>query len=104
MEIRAEMDLASYDRFFPSQGFTPKGGFGNLIALPLQKKCRPQGNSEFVDPTNPELTSWQDQWTFLSQIKRIPQNELNGILLRVPQERCGMRGDVLSGDSVVSWR
>ncbi len=35
MEVRAEMDLASYDRFFPSQDFTPRGGFGNLIALQL---------------------------------------------------------------------
>ena len=49
------MDLASYDRFFPSQDFTPRGGFGNLIALPLQKKCRPLGNSEFIDTTDSEI-------------------------------------------------
>jgi superfamily II DNA or RNA helicase len=90
MEVRAEMDLASYDRFFPSQDFTPRGGFGNLIALPLQKKCRPLGNSEFVDPASPELKSRPDQWAFLSQIKRISPNELNGILLRVPLITVGL--------------
>ena len=27
----------------------PKGGFGNLIALPLQRRARDYGNSVFVD-------------------------------------------------------
>ncbi|MDO8485407.1 MAG: hypothetical protein Q7S35_10765 [Candidatus Limnocylindrales bacterium] len=36
MTIRAELDLASYDRLFPTQDFMPKGSFGNLIALPLR--------------------------------------------------------------------
>jgi hypothetical protein len=40
MTVRAELDLASYDRLFPSQDFLPKQGFGNLIALPLQGECR----------------------------------------------------------------
>ena len=51
MTVRGEMDLASYDRFFPNQDYLPKGGFGNLIALPLQKKCRVLGDAEFLDPT-----------------------------------------------------
>ena len=40
MTIRAELDLASYDRLFPAQDFMPKGSFGNLIALPLNGECR----------------------------------------------------------------
>ena len=40
MSRRAELDLASYDRIFPSQDFLPAKGFGNLIALPLQGRCR----------------------------------------------------------------
>ena len=36
MERRHQLGLDSYDRFFPSQDTMPKGGFGNLIALPLQ--------------------------------------------------------------------
>ena len=43
MELRAEIDLASYDRLFPSQDFMPNGSFGNLIALPLQRTARRQG-------------------------------------------------------------
>jgi superfamily II DNA or RNA helicase len=84
MEVRAEMDLASYDRFFPSQDFTPKGGFGNLIALPLQKHCREKGNTEFLDSSDPDLKPWPDQWAFLSQVKRIAPPELTRILLKVP--------------------
>ena len=77
MVARAEMDLASYDRFFPSQDFLPKGGFGNLIALPLQKKCRALGNTEFLDNT---LRPWPDQWAFLSQVKRLTPPEVEALL------------------------
>ncbi len=50
MERRPEIGLDSYDRFFPSQDTLPRGGFGNLIALPLQKKPRDaeRGNSLFL--------------------------------------------------------
>ena len=96
MEVRAEMDLASYDRFFPSQDFTPRGGFGNLIALPLQKACRVKGNSEFVDPADPDLKSWEDQWVFLAQVKRISLSELTGILAKVPLITVGTGTFVIS--------
>src|SRR5262249_62343402 len=49
MERRHEIGLDSYDRLFPSQDTLPKGGFGNLIALPLQKGPRQQGNSVFLN-------------------------------------------------------
>src|SRR3989338_11219331 len=40
MEQHPDVGLDSYDRFFPNQDTLPKGGFGNLIALPLQKNAR----------------------------------------------------------------
>ncbi|WP_341327724.1 hypothetical protein [Methylotuvimicrobium sp. KM2] len=43
MNDHPEMGFESYDRFFPNQDTLPKGGFGNLIALPLQKKCTRTG-------------------------------------------------------------
>ena len=46
-----QLKLASYDRLFPNQDTMPKGGFGNLIALPLQKHPRESGCSVFVDAT-----------------------------------------------------
>jgi hypothetical protein len=73
MERRPEIGLDSYDRFFPSQDTLPRGGFGNLIALPLQKKPREEGNSVFLDET---LVPHHDQWAFLSSIRRITCQEV----------------------------
>ena len=69
MAARAELDLSSYDRIFPSQDFLPKAGFGNLIALPLQGECVARGTTVFLDPTS--LEPWPDQWAFLSSIARM---------------------------------
>ena len=69
MAARAELDLASYDRFFPSQDFMPKGSFGNLIALPLQGERLQHGATAFLDPTT--MDPWPDQWEFLSSVKRM---------------------------------
>lgn len=44
-----QLNFKSYDRLFPNQDTMPKGGFGNLIALPLQKAPRDHGCSVFVD-------------------------------------------------------
>lgn len=65
MERRPEIGLDSYDRLFPNQDTMPKGGFGNLIALPLQNKPRANGNSVFVDR---DLLPYADQWAFLSSL------------------------------------
>ncbi len=89
MIARGEMDLASYDRFFPNQDFMPKGGFGNLIALPFQKACRPLGNTEFLNIDEPELKPWPDQWAFLSQIKRVSPEQLKAWLEIVPPVTVG---------------
>ncbi len=70
MERRHQIGLDSYDRFFPNQDTMPKGGFGNLIALPLQKIPRGSGNSVFLnDAGEPH----QDQWDFLHSIRRMSQ-------------------------------
>ena len=76
MELRPELGLTSYDRLFPNQDTMPKGGFGNLIALPMQKVPREQGNSVFVDD---ELLPWPDQWAFLSTILRMPRSRVEEI-------------------------
>ena len=89
MVLRGEVDLASYDRFFPNQDFMPKGGFGNLIALPLQKKCRALGNTEFVNPDEPMLRPWPDQWTFLSQVKRLGPTQVKTLLEKIPPVSVG---------------
>jgi superfamily II DNA or RNA helicase len=65
MERRPEIGFASYDRFFPSQDTMPLGGFGNLIALPLQWEARARGNSVFVDN---QLRPYADQWAYLASV------------------------------------
>ena len=77
MEKRHELGLDSYDRLFPSQDTMPKGGFGNLIALPLQKHSRDQGNTIFLDE---EFRPYVDQWRFLESIQRIPLERLANII------------------------
>jgi hypothetical protein len=77
MNKRHEIQFKSYDRLFPSQDTMPKGGLGNLIALPLQKAAREKSNSEFIDE---HFQSYEDQWAFLSTIQRIPQNRLEEII------------------------
>lgn len=89
MDARGDMDLGSYDRFFPNQDFMPKGGFGNLIAAPLQKKCRALGNSEFVDASTPELKAWHDQWAFLSGVRRLYPDQLEALLEALPPVAVG---------------
>jgi superfamily II DNA or RNA helicase/very-short-patch-repair endonuclease len=83
MERRPEVGFQSYDRFFPNQDTLPKGGFGNLIALPLQKAARDHGNSVFVDEA---LTPYSDQWTFLNTLERLAQPHLEQ-LVRAAESR-----------------
>lgn len=76
MEQRPEIGLKSYDRLFPSQDTLPRGGFGNLIALPLQKEARSQGNSIFLNESlEPEI----DQWKFLGKIPKVTLQQLHSL-------------------------
>jgi superfamily II DNA or RNA helicase len=87
METRPEMGFNSYDRFFPSQDTLPRGGFGNLIALPLQKKPREKGNCLFVDEN---FNPYPDQWLFLSAIRRMHSAEVQSVV-----DKAAYRGGVL---------
>ena len=77
MEQRPEIGLASYDRLFPNQDTLPKGGFGNLIALPLQKAARQRHNSVFLDE---ELQPHQDQWAFLASVQRMSRAQVETLV------------------------
>ncbi len=77
MNRRHEIQFKSYDRLFPSQDTLPKGGLGNLIALPLQKEAREKGNSEFIDEN---FQSYDDQWVFLSGLKKISEDRVQNFI------------------------
>ena len=68
MQRRPDLGFDSYDRLFPNQDTMPRGGFGNLIALPLQKAARENGNSVFLDE---DFRVVEDQWKFLDGMERI---------------------------------
>ena len=98
--LHAGMKLATYDRFFPNQDTLPDGGFGNLIALPLQKGPREQGNTVFLDK---DLCAISDQWEYLASIRRMTPDALEQLLETVvgavqekspePQESFALRFD-----------
>lgn len=75
-----QLKLSSYDRLFPNQDRMPKGGFGNLIALPLQKGPREYGYSLFVDA---ELQPYPDPWAFLATIEPMAVQDIEPVILRV---------------------
>src|SRR5437867_5369531 len=77
MERHPDVGLGSYDRFFPNQDTLPQGGFGNLIALPLQRMPRDLGNSVFL---NDHMDPYADQWAFLSTVPKIPQTRIEEIV------------------------
>ena len=74
MQRRGELDLGSFDRLFPSQDLLPTGGFGNLIALPLQGQARSESNSVFVDPATGD--AYSDQWQTLSAVGRLSATDV----------------------------
>ncbi len=76
MNRRHELSMDSYDRLFPNQDTMPRGGFGNLIALPLQHEPRQQGNSVFVDE---RFVPYDDQWAFLPSVQRIAPSTAESI-------------------------
>ncbi|QPN67272.1 DEAD/DEAH box helicase family protein [Synechococcus sp. CBW1006] len=78
-----QLQLSSYDRLFPNQDSMPKGGFGNLIALPLQKEARQRGCSVFV---NDDLHPYPDQWAYLATLQRLP---VAGLQTLIQSATCG---------------
>ncbi|MBF0471334.1 MAG: DEAD/DEAH box helicase family protein [Gammaproteobacteria bacterium] len=80
MDIFPNLTFDSYDRLFPNQDFLPEGGFGNLIALPLQKEARLAGHSCFVDS---ELNAIDDQWLYLTQLKTLSQPSVEKVIAAI---------------------
>ncbi len=87
MEQNPDISFESYDRFFPNQDTMPTGGFGNLIALPLQHQPRQAGNSLFLDDNFQPHT---DQWHYLSSIRRMTLSEVFALT-----EEAGRSGRIL---------
>ncbi len=76
MSRRHQLAMGSYDRLFPNQDTMPRGGFGNLIALPLQHEPRWRGNTVFVDDG---FVPYPDQWAYLASIRPIEPAIVEGL-------------------------
>ena len=86
MKRNGHITFNSYDRFFPNQDRMPEGGFGNLIALPLQGRARKMGNSVFVDEN---FLQFKNQWAYLYNVKKLNEHDLDMLLVQHRQEDFG---------------
>lgn len=103
MSRRHQLSMESYDRLFPNQDTLPRGGFGNLIALPLQHAARQMGNTVFLDE---QLVAHRDQWTFLSKHPRIEPATVDGIAREATRKGLvvGVRlSDMADADTPAPW-
>jgi superfamily II DNA or RNA helicase len=96
-----QLRMESYDRLFPNQDTLPRGGFGNLIALPLQYEARKEGNTVFVDA---DFHPYTDQWSFLASAGSIDPDTA-GLIAREAAARgqvVGVRLPDLADEDIVS--
>jgi superfamily II DNA or RNA helicase len=102
MEHCPGIGLDSYDRFFPNQDTLPQGGFGNLIALPLQKRAREMGNSVFV---NDEWIPYEDQWAFLSALQKINLSTVEALVRQAESKGriIGSHLKIIEEDDPTPW-
>jgi hypothetical protein len=89
MEVHPELTSSSFDRLFPSQDWMPKRGFGNLIALPLQRAARDRGHSVFVDEG---LSPYPDQWAYLASIAKIDHLQFEDLMVTLAPTQHGVTG------------
>lgn len=97
MEREGRMSFKSYDRFFPNQDFMPTGGFGNLVALPLQGRARKDGNSVFV---NDDFVPFRNQWEYLQDMKKMSAEEVERLISRYDK---GPLGELSKSSEVTPW-
>lgn len=76
-ERRHQIGFDSFDRMLPNQDILPSGGFGNLIALPLQLHSKNEGNSVFIDEN---FIPFEDQWLYLSSIEKMNKHDISAVL------------------------
>ena len=97
MEREGRMSFKSYERFFPNQDFMPAGGFGNLVALPLQGRARKDGNSVFV---NDDFVPFRNQWEYLQDMKKMSAEEVERLISRYDK---GPLGELSKSSEVTPW-
>ena len=103
MNRRHQLSMKSYDRLFPNQDTMPQGGFGNLIALPLQQEARKDGNTLFLDDL---LKPFPDPWAYLTSLRRMLPSEIETLVETATRQGCvlGVRFEPLDdGMDATPW-
>ena len=98
MENNTDISFKSYDRLFPNQDNMPNGGFGNLIALPLQGKARKNNNSVFVDDN---FMPFDDQWAYLSSVQKLSTDKIETLVNSICKN--GDLGTLVSDSDEKPW-
>lgn len=93
---RRSIPMSSYDRLFPNQATMPAGGFGNLIALPLQQARRADGCTLFLDD---DLQPYSDQWSYLAVVRRLDRDRVDAILGEAGSNDGALGLDAASGST-----
>jgi superfamily II DNA or RNA helicase len=104
MSRRHQLSMGSYDRLFPNQDTMPRGGFGNLIALPLQYEPRQQGNTVFVDAS---FQAYDDQWSYLASLPRTAPSFVESLAAEATRRGLviGVRlAEPADGEEATPWR
>lgn len=102
MNRRHQLGMESYDRLFPNQDTMPKGGFGNLIALPLQKEARKLGNTEFL---NEQFQPHADQWAYLASIQKMGFDEVHSLVNAAAKQNNIMGAEIGSHETeTIPWK
>lgn len=98
MNQQSSIKFSSYDRLFPNQDTMPNGGFGNLIALPLQGLARKSGNSVFVDDS---FIPFTDQWQFLSTLQKADKQTVENVVEKLCRQ--GELGVLIKNEDDRPW-
>ena len=77
------ISFESFDRMFPNQNEIPNGGYGNLIALPLQGRAVKEKHSVFTDES---FLPYDDQWKYLSSVQKLSEKEIIEISDRIQKK------------------
>jgi hypothetical protein len=80
----------------------PQGGFGNLIALPLQKQPRERGNIVFL---NDRFEPHHDQWAFLASVEKLSGSRIEALVSEAEHRRqtVGVRLPFVEEDELQPW-
>ena len=91
MDRYQSLSFDCFDRLFPNQDIMPEGGFGNLIALPLQLEPRKHNNSVFINNAG---IPYNDQWAILAGTEKVSESQLQSTLTQLNAHIETISGDI----------